>query len=282
MKSTRENRDRSNARNVSQLLKQLEQRDVLARVTALEALTKIEHPSVFEAMIKALSDKNPTVRVTAAESLGTLNYNEAVNPLINKLSDSNGEVRMRAAESLGLLLGGRSSPRPLIKSLRDTDKLVRIAAAEALAKVGDGKALPALGKAMHDRSPLVRSYVAEAIGKLGGKRDIAELQKHLKDETSQRARVGSYYALYLLGQRGILQELLKLLQSSDYKVRAATANALSEIPASESESKQILRSLRRALKQEPTVGARSSIRSSLHDVSKAGKHKLTSHDLSQL
>lgn len=267
MKSLGENKQHpASTRKLSQLLKQLEDREASVRVSALESLASIDHPSVFNAMVRALSDRNPTVRVTAAEGLGELKDKEGVPHLLDKLTDSNYEVRMRAAESLGILLKGGNSPRPLVKLLQDTDELVRITAAEVLGVIGDQRALPKLRKAIHDPSPLVRGYVAEAIGKLGDERDTVRLEKELKKETSETAKVGIYQALYTLGRPQFLQDLLSLLQSKNYKVRCATANTLSAIHINKSETPVILNVLRKALRQEPTVAARSSIRSSLRAI----------------
>lgn len=268
MKSMGENKQQpSFTKRLSQLLKRLEDREAPTRISALESLANINHPSVFDAMVKALSDRNPTVRVTAVEGLSALKNKEGIAHLLDRLADSNSEVRMRAAEGLGVLLRGETSPRSLVKLLQDTDELVRIAATEALEAIGDRQALSALRKAIHDPSPLVRSYIAEAIGKLGSARDIGKLVKELKKETSETAKVGFYQALYLLGQHNVLQDLLMLLQSSDYRVRCATANTLSVIYADESDASLVLRALRKALRQEPTVAARSSIRSTLRTLS---------------
>jgi HEAT repeat protein len=256
----------SSTRKLSQLMKQLEDREASVRVSALESLANIDHPSVFDAVVKALSDRNSTVRVTAAEGLGQLKDKEGVPYLLDKLTDSNYEVRMRAAESLGILLKCRNSPRPLVKLLQDTDELVRITAAEVLGAIGDQKALPQLRIAIQDSSPLVRSYVAEAIGKLGDQRETVKLEKELKKETSETAKVGLYQALYTLGRPQFLQDLLSLLQSRNYKVRCATANTLSAIHINKPEVPAILNALRKALRQEPTVAARSSIRSSLRAI----------------
>lgn len=253
----------------SQLSQKLKDKKPLVRIKALEALVEVKHPNAFQEIVSALSDRNSTIRVTAAEGLGALKNKQGVAPLISKLTDRNYEVRMRASESLGILLAGRKSPPALIERLQDTDELVRIAAAESLRLIGDRKALPALWRAIHDRSPIVRSYVAAAIGRLGNKKDAARLEKELKHETSEVAKVGICEAIYLLGQREVLKDLLVLLQSTDYRVRCATANALYEIKADETDAKIILRALRKVLRNEPTIAAKSSIRSSLRCISQS-------------
>lgn len=256
-------RDKISEEELLQITEQLKDKKSSVRVKALESLAKMKHPNVFDILGKALSDKSPTVRVTAAENIGELELKEGVSALIKKLNDPNSEVRMRVVESLGYLLIGKKSPSALSQHLQDTDELVRIAVAESLAIIGDRSVLPVLRKALNDSSALVRSYVAEAIGKLGGQKEITKLEKELKQETSERAKVGIYQALYLLGRHSVLENLLTLLQSGDYRVRCATANALAELQADETDTTIIVRTLRKVIKNEPTVAVRSSIRSSL-------------------
>jgi HEAT repeat protein len=252
---------------LNQLLPKLRQKRVSDRVRALESLAKIDLPRVVNEMIRALSDRSPTVRATAAEFLGSLEAKEAVRPLIGKLADSDNEVRMMAASSLGSLLMGKRSPLKLIQTLQDRDELVRIEVAESLGAIGDRRALPALWKALDDPSPLVRSYLAAAIGELGNKGDVAKLEERLKQEKFDTSKVGYYQALYRLGRHDALEALFSiLLKSSDYRVRSATAKILSEVIADESNAPAILRALQKALRQEQTIAAKSSIRSSLKRV----------------
>ncbi len=170
---------------------------------------------------------------------------------------------MAVVEGLGELLRDKGSSRLLIKGLNDRNELVRVTVAEALETIGDRQALPALRKALRDRSPLVRSYVATAIGSLGDMRDVPRLRRAAQSDKSEMARVGIYHGLYLLEQHEVISSLLQLLQSRWYRVRCATANTLSEMLDDVSEREIIVRGLRRALKEESTVAARSSIRSTL-------------------
>jgi len=234
------------------------------RVKALERLAQQGDPSVVEELSHALQDKSPTVRAAAAEFLGDLNAKAAITPLIKALSDRDSEVRMSATSSLGSILRGSRSPRQLIRMLEDPNALVRIEAAESLGAIGDRKALPALWRAMYDRSPLVRSYAAGAIGAFGRTRDIPELEQRLKKERSDTVKVGIYQALYELGRKDVLPPLISLLmESSDYRVRIATAKILAEVVLDKSNAPTILDALRRALKREETIAGRSAIRSSL-------------------
>jgi len=246
-----------------QLLEHLKLKKVLDRVKALESLARVDDPRVIHAVIKALSDKSPTMRSVAAELLGTMGKKEAITPLTKTLDDSNKEVRMMAARSLGTLLRGKSIPLALINHLKDSDELVRIEVCESLGAIGNRKALSPLWETIHDRSPLVRSYAAGAIGELGKKKDITRLEAELQKERSDTSRVGFYQALYNLGKTDAIVELFTLLQSPDYRVRCATAKVLSSVVADESNASIILRVLRKALQQEPTVAAKDSIKSSI-------------------
>jgi len=250
----------------SQVLQQLSDRYASVRARALETLVKLKHPYSCRKVLDALSDKSAVVRATAAGYLGELNCKESIVPLISKLDDRNSEVRMRAAESLGDLLVGGEPPKALIRRLADSDELVKASVAESLGSIGSSKALPALWKAIRDSSPIVRSYVAEAIGNLGTKDDASKLNKQLQQETSEIAKVGFYQALYILEEQSALEFLLSLLRSEDYRVRCAVANVLAQIHADKFNRPLILRFLREALKQEKTIAARSSLRSSIRSL----------------
>lgn len=247
----------------TQLLEQLRAKKPLVRAGALEALAESDDPEAVASIIGALDDPSPTVRATAAECLGGMGRKEGVKPLLGKLSDRSVEVRLRAVESLGALLSGGRCPRALIRSLRDPNELVRIEAAESLGAVGDRKALPSLWKALDDRSPLVRSYIAGAIGSVGGERDVARLEERLRRERSDTARLGFYQALHMLGRRGVLKDLLELLRSDDYRVRCAAANILSNVAADRADTPLVMSALRKALRSESTVAAKSSFRAGL-------------------
>ena len=225
------------------------------------------HPSVVNEVIRALSDRSPTVRGAAVECLSGLGAKEAIAPLISKLEDSDSEVRMMAASGLGDLLQGKSSPPELVRRLQDPNELVRIEAAESLGVIGDKKALPDLWKALTDSSSLVRSYVAGAIGELGSRKDIARLEEHLRDENSDTSRVGYYQALYKLGKRDALDQLLRMLShSNDYRVRCAVAKILCDSVDDKNSALNIYTALREALRLEPTTAAKSSIRSSIREI----------------
>ncbi|WP_396126788.1 HEAT repeat domain-containing protein [Acidicapsa ligni] len=110
--------------------------------------------------------------------------------------------------------------------LGDSAFLVRIVTLESLDQIGDRKALPLIAAKLQDENALVRAYAAGAIAQLDGRKYIAEIQHALETETDDNARVGFADALFLMGDEKQFSELLKLLSSSDYRVRSASASAL--------------------------------------------------------
>ncbi len=269
---TNEKSHNSENQIVQQLLLQAKQGRIANRLRALDSLAKSCRPGIVDDFVNLLSDKSPAMRSAAAEYLGPIGRTAAIPPLIESLADSNREVRLMAARSLGLLLRGRRSPRPLINGLNDRDELVRIEVCESLGAIGDRKALPRLWRTIRDRSALVRSYAAGAIGELGGQRDIRKLEAVLQQERSEASKVGLYQALYVLGKTEALSGLISLLQSSDYRVRCAVANTLSNVIANESNARIILGALEKARRQESTPAAESSMKSSIRDIKKRIKN----------
>lgn len=184
--------------------------------------------------------------------------------LVAQLRTKSREKRREAAAEIGVILArAGESPPALIRALRDRSDLVRVEAAESLGLIGDRRARGALWRALKDQSGLVRSYVASAIGDIGSKQDLARLQRALAMERSPVAKVGFYEALHRLGGHDAIPRLIDLTRATDYRVRCAAANTLGGLASRRSEAETISKALRAAIREEPTVAARSSFRSSL-------------------
>ena len=95
---------------------------------------------------------------------------------------------------------------------------------------------------------------------------MVRLEKGLRKEKSGTARVGYYQALYKLGKRDALDQLAHMLShSNDYRVRCAVAKILCD-SVDETSAPTISTALNDALKREPTLAAKSSIRASIREV----------------
>jgi hypothetical protein len=189
---------------------------------------------------------------------------ERLSSLLSQLSAKSSDKRIEAAVQIGSILArAGDSPRALIRALRDRSELVRVQAAESLGLIGDQAALRSLWMALKDRSGLVRGYVATTIGDLGTDKDMVRLRRALILERSPRAKVGYYEALHKLGSRDAIAQLIELTRARDYRVRCAAANTLGRLASRRREAETVSRALRAAMREESTVAARSSFRSSL-------------------
>jgi HEAT repeat protein len=221
-------------------------RTVRERVEVLVRLASSNPPAFMSALPGALEDRSPTVRERAATLVIEHRLAEAL-PLIERLlKDKNHLVRHDAAACLGILGDSGSVVQGLRALLADESALVRAQAAESVGLLGDKNALPRLARLLWDRTPYVRSYAASAIGCLGGVAYLKRIREILGNERSDQARSGMLEALFLLGERSVLRELLGLLESPDYHIRCGAANALEVMPLNSLEKQAALTALRKA------------------------------------
>lgn len=236
---------------------------VAERISILEKLKNANTLELQRSLAGALKDKSPTVRGFVVEVIGEKKIDKMLVDLLPMLKDSDSEVRMLAIESIGKLADGKLYADNIVESLKDKSELVRIAAAEILGELGSPIVLDNLKVALNDKSELVRSYAAEAIGSIGQQESIETLEAYLLNEDNENAKVGFYVGLYKLNKKDVLEKLLSLFESKDYRVRCATANSLSILNLTSSEISQVISVLKQALDKEKTVAARSSIENTL-------------------
>lgn len=211
--------------------------------------------------LSQLSSKSAFVRAQAAERIGLAGDRGGIPYLEQRLADRSPEVRMRAVEALGKLTRGRHDA--LKSALRDTDELVRVQAAESIGPGADHPTASALRTALGDTSALVRSYVAAALGRIGAGGDRRRLRACLRGESSDTARLGLLEGLWLLGDQTVLEAVIALLNSRDYRVRCATARALGGTFNDAHVRDEIIAALRDRLPRERTNAARQALQDSL-------------------
>ncbi len=232
---------------------------VAERVKALEALTESHPQELVGELSKALNDRSPTIRGLAVELIGDNDLRGLLRAVLPLVNDRDSEVRALAIESIVNLTDDDLPVKTIAGRLVDKDELVRVAAAEALAESGNVSVLEDLYKALKDKSPLVRSFVAEAIGSIGNKASSEVLEKYLLREKDERAQVGFYVGLSKLDGRDVLQNLVDVFQSDDYRVRSAVINSLDQISLKENRSAEVYSFLKEARKKEKTIAVKSSI-----------------------
>jgi HEAT repeat protein len=231
------------------------------KVRALKRTAARNKREFFTLLPQALDDRSPKVRGNAVLLIAKHGYEDAAQLVEPLLYDRSESVRYDAAGSIGVLQrGSKSSPPGLLNLLRDSSALLRVQALENLAVLEDQGALPNVVPLLNDRNPIVRSYAASAIGELGGFAYFGNLLNGLASEKHERARIGFYEALFLLGKRELLPEMLGLLKSPSYQVRCAVANTLESLPLNTPEVRLAISALVDANRQPLAIADKTSIR----------------------
>jgi HEAT repeat protein len=232
------------------------------RIQAADELAEHRGDAVVAALVKALKDRDSEVRSCAVDALGTIGGPEAIAAIVEALDDEDSDVQMRAAENLGNL-GAEEAVEPLIRLLKQTsDALLRVFIVEGMGDIGDHRFTTYLLESLTDDDELVRSYAASALGDIGTEEIIPLLKVELAAEESSRAQLGFHCGLVNLGCQEHFQAIVELLVDEDYRVRCASANTLGWI-ASDENRRYVIQVLSQAFEWEPTIAARSSIKSSL-------------------
>ncbi|EFU8668918.1 HEAT repeat domain-containing protein, partial [Listeria monocytogenes] len=167
--------------------------------------------------IKTIIQQKPFDYEKAENLISELNLEEAPleleNILLASINNSDENARIFAYEYLYYFDSEAVFQAALIGTT-DDDDLVQMCSIEILGNLVKVESLPYLKKALGDNNPDVRCFAAESIGFVGTDEAKAILQEQLNRETDSFAKVGIYYALYLLGREEMLPKLLSLLDDN--------------------------------------------------------------------
>ena len=147
------------AANVDELIQQVNQSDVIARLHAVKALGETKDARAVNPLIAVLKDDKCGLQ--AANALAKIGQS-SVAPLCAALKADSPVARRNAALALGKIKDS-SAVRPLIAALNDENPIVRRNAAKALGEIHDNSAVEPLTAALKDDSPVVRRNAALAL-----------------------------------------------------------------------------------------------------------------------
>jgi len=147
------------AANVDELIQQVNQDGVIARLHAVKALGETKDARAVNPLIAVLKDDKCGLQ--AANALAKIGQS-SVAPLCAALKADSPVARRNAALALGKIKDS-SAVRPLIAALNDENPIVRRNAAKALGEIHDNSAVEPLTAALKDDSPVVRRNATLAL-----------------------------------------------------------------------------------------------------------------------
>lgn len=238
----------------------------------LNAIVKINTPSVAEEMIKKLQTDNTRVKQVILSALSMMKYKEAAAHIRGVLKkDKSGEVKVAAINAL-LNMGSTESTPEIIEMFKDKDLSVRKSASYAVIKFANdfgmkdqisarildiidsfsekekseiAHVLGEIGSANAGEKliELISSDVDEtransiiAIGKIKEKRAIIPLAQRLTDEKTQWVKIQIAWALEQIKEKEVVPILIQMLLDPNNQVRAGAARSLVHLVPSETKN----------------------------------------------
>ncbi len=222
------------SQNIPPYLKQaiegLDNADAHDRISAIETLTKLDHPLAYQTLIEALQHPLLDVRTRVAIQLAQVKETKAISILLEAIRDGyrgeNSNLLGSAANAL-IQMGNVAIP-DLLEALHSNDKSIRRYAAQALGEIGDAISIPELLEALHDEDENVRDSAAQALGEIGDAISIPELLEALHDE-GKYVRESAAKALGRIGDTSALPGLLEALYDNYVNVQIKAIEALGKI-----------------------------------------------------
>jgi HEAT repeat protein len=165
----------------------------------IRTIYKIGDPSAGTEVIPLVNDPDKKVHDEAIFTLGRLRVSQAV-PVLKELYESGVEERRKI---LGFVpVSGKDD---LQKKLL-----------EALAFIGDSSCHDLFLSALEDSRDSYRLLGAEGLGRIGDSSDLSRVAEKYLQEKSSKAKLGMSFALYRMGRK---EHLIEVVRSSD-KVQA--------------------------------------------------------------
>lgn len=221
---------------------------------------------------KEIRDKSLDEKLDIVDKIADADcFSENDLKILNILSyDEESEIRYRVAETL-VFFDSPDAEKILIRLVDDEDKLVRVNACDSLCNSKSIEVLNLLKeRVLKDKSSLVRRYAALSISDIANNTSCnrGELVKFFHNAMLKEKVIGvkiSFFkALYSLGEKAKINDLLRELNNRLYVNRCATVNVLSDIISNENK-KEVKPALQKRYEVEKTVAVRSSIQNVLNE-----------------
>jgi HEAT repeat protein len=159
------------------------------RFETIRALRKISDLSTGKELIPYISFSDSRIRNEAVFTLGRFRYREAASEL------------MRAYET--------ESALPPKKQ----DKNYHAMLLDALAFIGDASSEDLFTKETKSQNEVIRLHAYEGLARIGNPKMVTDLSRDRLNEKDPKIRIAQAYALFLMGRREYLDEIVKALDN---------------------------------------------------------------------
>ncbi len=213
---------------------ELKEKFINTRVMCAKAIANYKDTSTVTPLLYCLNnkDENYKVRLACADALGKIGDRYAVAPLIDVVNDENEKsvyLKESAASALGML-GDLRAIDPLVsileanKGIWNKFTFLKERVIEALGKMrisNNDRVFNALKEALIDESPQIRINAIEALMESDHELAYDVIKRCLTEDDDFEVQKNALIALYNLGGREILDEVISLpIYSQDLKDEA--------------------------------------------------------------
>ena len=185
--------------------------------------------------------------------------------LLELSHDGDDEVRCRAIEAFENFEPTDAILSRVREGINDEDEIVRAMSIELLGDWADVDSIDNLYRAFGDVSDIVRAAALTSLGQMGRK-EIAGVLGEKYPLFEGIEKVSAAMALYSLGQKQYLDDLLSFLEDDYYLIRCRTANLLCSF-VDEQDKEKVIEKMEFALALEKTEAAASSLSEAIADLS---------------
>jgi len=212
--------------NIDRISKLLHDPDLDVQNKAVDVIVKINHPDTIRFLVEALKDESEYTRRAAVEILNEIGDAESIKDLLDAIKDDDWWVRARAGDALAEI-GGPKVVNAVLALIKDKDDDIRRTAIEILNATKDERAVNHLIKATSDTDWWVRERAVDALAHIGSSEAVPRLLEMLGENPKTDTVV--VRALGKLGDHGIIDKLVPLLQQSERGIKIEAIKAISHL-----------------------------------------------------
>ena len=184
----------------------------MVRFAAANALGVVRGQAAIPEMVEGMKGAEPDLQVAILRSFYKIKDPSVAGEIQPYLLNTNKKVRNEAILTLGLFKSREALPQ--LQTLYDQNpgRDVRLNCLEAMALIGDPASLPVFRRHLSDGGTKYRQFAAEGIGRAGDGSVAEDVSRAFLAEKKPVPRLAMSFALYSLGRKGHLDQVVAALK----------------------------------------------------------------------